>query len=160
MNFDRSQPSVAAAVESGAGTAKASSAGVPGPKAVSFAARDVPKAESVVSSEQEHPEDGDTGLPAQRNLRVAGSKSGSTSRDGGAEEETGDMIVLDMIEEDLMKEELSARGVIVGGIDSHTDEAGDGLESQPSIYESNSPQVCRLPLCFASCASFYCFYSH
>ena len=62
------------------------------------------------------------------------------------------MIVLDMIEEDMMKEELSARGVIVSGIDSRTDEAGDGLESQTSIYESNSPQVCCLLLCFPSCA--------
>jgi hypothetical protein len=51
-----------------------------------------------------------------------------------------------------MKEELSARGVIVSGIDSRTDEAGDGLESQTSIYESNSPQVCCFLLCFSSCA--------
>jgi hypothetical protein len=147
MNSDRSHSNMVAAVEMGSGTAKAGVAGVTAPTAVSFAAGDAAKAESVVSSEQKL-EGEDVGLLQHRYLGVGRGIIESTPGGVGGEDENTDMIVLDMIEQ-----ELSIRGVIVSGVGANTEKTNDWSEPQPSIYESNSPQVCCFLSSSALCAS-------
>jgi hypothetical protein len=148
MDSDRSHSSMVAAVEMGSGTAKAGGAGVMAPKAVSFAAGDATKAESVVRNEQKRREGEDVGLLQQRHLGVGCGIIQSTPGGVGSEDENADMIVLDMIEE-----ELSTRGVIVSGVGANAEKTNDWSEPQPSIYESNSPQVCCFLSSSALCAS-------
>lgn len=148
MNSDRSHSNMVAAVEIGSGTAKAGGAGVTAPKAVSFAAGNATKAESAVSSEQKPQEGEVVGLPQQHYLGVGGGIMESTSGGVGGEDENADVIVLDMIEQ-----ELSTRGVIVSGVGANAEKTNDWSEPQPSIYESNSPQVGCFLSASALCAS-------
>jgi hypothetical protein len=148
MNSDRSHSNMVAAVDLGSGTAKAGVEGVTAPKAVSFAAGDATKSESVMSSEQKLQEGEDVGLLQHRYLGVGGGIIESTPGGVGGEDENADMIVLDMIEQ-----ELSIRGVIVSGVGANAEKTNDWSEPQPSIYESNSPQVCCFLSSSALCAS-------